>query len=72
MSEQEERRLHQAALEDKIAHLEEKVDKLSENIQGLIEAWQTAKGISSFVKWVGSLAGGGAILYALLHGGVPK
>lgn len=49
-----------------------KTDQLADNIEGLVIAWNTAKGITSFVKWIGSISAGAGILWAAFHGGVPK
>lgn len=59
-------------LEEEVAVLKHLITTLTTAIEGLVSAWDTAKGITSFVKWVGSLSTGAAVLWAILHGVPPK
>lgn len=36
---------------DRIEKLEQKVDRLSDSVEGLVTAWKTAGGLVRFVKW---------------------
>lgn len=38
-----------------LIRLEEKVDTQVENTKDLIDAWNTAKGLSGFIKWLSSI-----------------
>lgn len=61
------------ALEDKVVSLEHKIDSMSHNIEDLVSAWNTAKGMTTFVKWLASLASAGGIIYAIFsHGASIK
>lgn len=59
------------ALQVQVETLEEKVDKLTDSIDDLVKAWGTAKGMTTFVKWLASIASAGGVIYALLQG-TPK
>ncbi len=41
-----------ALLQKEIVDLTDKVDKLSEKVSGLVDAWQTASGVVGFIKWL--------------------
>lgn len=60
------------ALENKVVSLEYKIDSMSQSITELVAAWNTAKGMTTFVKWLASLGTAGGVLYALFHGGAIK
>jgi hypothetical protein len=60
------------AMQNKIDTLEESVVKLTESVDELVKAWGTAKGMTSFIKWLASLASACGVLYAALHDKVPK
>lgn len=53
-----EEQIRDASMADKIQNLEDKVDKLSEDVKTLLEMWQQAKGIITFVKWMAGISGG--------------
>lgn len=56
--------LRDALLRVEIAALETKVDQLSTDVKGLVEAWQTASGVVAFVKWLAGVSTALAILWA--------
>ncbi len=64
-------RRNYAELEAKIESLKIDLKEMREDITGLIEAWNTARGITSFVKWLSGLIVSGGILYTLIRG-IPK
>ncbi|WP_426271583.1 hypothetical protein ACN9MB_09155 [Dyella kyungheensis] len=59
-------------LENKVALLTEKVDSLSTQIAGLVEAWNTARGVVRFVKFIGMLATAVTATWALFQLGSHK
>jgi uncharacterized coiled-coil DUF342 family protein len=61
-----ERDLEIAELKHEIKELKSDVNKLSADIKGLIEAWNTAKGMTSFVKWLSGLIIAGGIIWKFL------
>lgn len=63
----------QAQLESKIEKLEDKVTKLTTSVEDLVTAWNTAKGMTTFVKWLAGVAAACVMLWNLAHnGGTPK
>lgn len=54
-------------LEVKVDRLEQEISELRVDIKDLIAAWNTARGVTSFVKWVGSLAAGVTVMYSFLN-----
>jgi len=60
------------SMQNKIDTLEESVIKLTDSVNDLVLAWNTAKGMTSFVKWIGSIAAGAAVLYNFLSHWGPK
>lgn len=66
-----EDRIQIRALQSQIETLEENVAKLTNSVEDLVKAWNTAKGMTSFVKWIASLASAGGVIWALLQGS-PK
>jgi len=62
----EERRLLE--IEQNIKTLEEKIDILTVNVEGLVSAWKAAGWLVSAVKWVSGAAVAAAALYTLLKG----
>lgn len=52
-----------------IARVEQKVDDLARQIQSLVEAWNTARGVVKFVKVIGSVATAVTAMWALLKVG---
>lgn len=61
-----------ADLENKVAALTEKVDTLSTQIAGLVEAWNTARGLVRFVKFLGMMATVATSIWALFQVGNHK
>jgi hypothetical protein len=59
-----EAELRDALLRVEIAALEGKVDQLSTDVKGLVEAWQTASGVVAFVKWTAGLATAITVIWA--------
>lgn len=59
------------ALQNEVESLKKEVSDMRADIKDLVDAWNTARGVTSFVKWVGSLAAGAAILYNFITHG-PK
>lgn len=59
-------------LQRQVETLEESVAKLTSSVDELVKAWSTAKGMTSFVKWLASLATACGVLYAALHNMTPK
>jgi hypothetical protein len=51
-----------------IAELKSEVKELRTDIKELIEAWNTAKGVTSFVKWLSGFIAASASVYAFLKG----
>ena len=62
----EERRLLE--IEQNIKTLEEKIDILTVNVEGLVSAWKAAGWLVSAVKWVSGAAVAAAALYTLIKG----
>lgn len=60
------------ALQQEVESLKKEVADMRADIKDLVDAWNTARGVTAFVKWVGSIAAGAAILYNVLTHGVPK
>jgi len=56
-----------ALLQADMAALTKAVTKQSEDIAGLVQAWKTANGVVSFVKWVASFVGAMTILWAAIQ-----
>ena len=59
----EERRLLE--IEQNIKTLENKIDVLTENVEGLVSAWKAASWLVSTVKWISGTAVALAALYTL-------
>lgn len=55
------------AEQDDIARLEAKVDALSTQIQDLVQAWNTARGMVRFVKLLGGMATAVTAIWALIR-----
>jgi len=62
----EERRLLE--IEQTIKTLENKIDVLTTNVEGLVSAWKAASWLVSTIKWISATAVAIAALYALLKG----
>ena len=61
--ETEERRVLQDA---KLAEIECKLDKLSKDVEDLVNAWKAASWLVSMVKWVGGLSTAITATYLLI------
>lgn len=59
----EERRLLE--IEQNIKTLENKIDVLTENVEGLVSAWKAASWLVSTVKWISGAAVAMVALYTL-------
>lgn len=44
-----------AILQKDIVDLTDKVDRLSNEVAGLVDAWKTASGVVGFIKWLSGL-----------------
>jgi archaellum component FlaC len=53
------------ALREEVNDLKAEVSELRKDIAGLIEAWNTAQGVTKFVKWLSTFITGAGIIYAL-------
>jgi len=53
----EEELVRDTIMSEKLLEVEKKVDELSSDIKSLLELWQQAKGIVTFVKWSASIVG---------------
>lgn len=42
----------------KFTRLEQQLENLTKTMNAFVEAWQQAKGVITFVKWLASIAGG--------------
>lgn len=51
----------------KVEDLTDKVDTLSINTSDMTDAWKTARGITTFVKWLSTLVIGCGVLWAAVH-----
>lgn len=60
------------SLENKVAGMEVKIDTLTKSVEDLVLAWNTAKGITGFVKWLAGISTAIGVLYALFHNGLNK
>lgn len=56
-------------LEDKFSKLEAKTDLMLIRTDELIFAYSTAKGVTSFIKWLAGVVGAGVLLYTTVFGG---
>jgi predicted nucleic acid-binding Zn-ribbon protein len=72
VSEQENRRHDEISeLQLEMKNLSETVNQLSKSISDMTEAWRTAKGIVSGVKWLSAIGASCAVVWAALHGKTP-
>lgn len=62
----EERRLLE--IEQNIKTLENKIDVLTENVEGLVSAWKAAAWLVSLVKWASGVAIACGTIYTLIKG----
>jgi hypothetical protein len=55
-------------LNNRVTDLTDQVAELNANVAGLVEAWQTAKGVTAFVKWISAVTIAIGILIAAIKG----
>ena len=66
-----QRRSYDAEIADLKSELSDVKDQLTElnvNVAGLVEAWNTAKGVTAFVRWLSGVAIAIGVLFAALKG----
>lgn len=59
-------------LNTRMDKLEAKLDLMLIRTDELITSYNTAKGITVFIRWLASLATASGIVWALLHGKIPS
>lgn len=52
-----------AILQKDIVDLTDKVDRLSNEMAGLVDAWKTASGVVGFIKWLSGLIVAAGIIW---------
>lgn len=52
--------------DERLVKIEEKLDKLTSDVEDLVSAWKAANIVVSFIKWVGGAATAITALYTLL------
>jgi len=55
-----------ALLQKEIVDLTDKVDRLSNEVAGLVDAWKTASGVVAFIKWMSGLVVAVGIIWTAL------
>lgn len=55
-----------ALLQKEIVDLTDKVDRLSNEVAGLVDAWKTASGVVAFIKWLSGLVVAVGIIWTAL------
>jgi len=55
-----------ALLQADVSALTTAVQKQSEDIAGLVQAWKTANGVVSFMKWLASIVVASGIIWAAI------
>lgn len=55
-----------ALLQTELTSIKNEVRTLSAEVSGLLEAWRTASGVVSFVKWLSGIVTAAGILWAAL------
>lgn len=55
--------LHMKEEEVRYKELKEDIDKLRVDMNSFTEAWQQAKGVFTFVKWLSAISGGAATVF---------
>lgn len=55
-----------ALLEQEIVNLTDKVDHLSNEVAGLVDAWKTASGVVAFIKWLSGLIVAAGVVWTAL------
>ena len=66
----ENRRSNDAAiarLEEQVIELRSEVSGMKDSIKGLLDAWKTANGVASFLKWMSGLGLGAAFFWELIR-----
>jgi hypothetical protein len=58
-----------ALLNQKVEQLERKIDKLSTDIEGLVEAWNASRGFLKVVKFVATVSAGIIALFVFIKTG---
>lgn len=56
-----------AILNLKIEELESKVDKLTNSVADLVDAWKAANNLLRFIKWASGVAATIATIWAIYH-----
>lgn len=52
--------------DERLAQIENKLDKLATDVEDLVAAWKAANLVVGFIKWVGGLATAFTAIYTLL------
>ena len=52
--------------DERLVKIEEKLDKLTSDVEDLVSAWKAANIVVSFIKWVGGAATAVTAIYTLL------
>lgn len=55
-----------ALLQKELTSIKDEVRTLSTEVSGLLEAWRTASGVVSFVKWLSGIVTAAGIIWAAL------
>ena len=55
-----------ALLQKELVDLTDKVDTLSDKVSGLLDAWNTASGVVSFIKWLSGVIVAVGIIWTAL------
>lgn len=59
---EQDRRIH----DERLTNIEDKLDKLANDVEDLVAAWKAANVIVGFIKWAGGIATALTALIALL------
>lgn len=59
----------QVALRGEVAALRTEVEHLTEQVSGLVEAWNTATGVVKFIKWLAGVATAVGVVVTAFKGG---
>lgn len=52
------------ALRTEVQELRQDMAELTQSVQGLVDAWRTARGVVAFVKWIGVISASVTAMYA--------
>lgn len=52
--------------DERLIKIEEKLDKLSSDVEDLVSAWKAANVVVGFIKWVGGAATAVTAIYTLI------